>query len=92
MTEHAEELQRRRNKAPAAAVQNRENARGENESAQSENENASSENKKTAEDGGRVQFSKDYDYSKSFSEQIEDYKSGNFPRYDTLIVSGTPCP
>lgn len=40
-----------------------------------------------------VRFSKDiskYDYSKSFSEQIEDYKNGSFPRNDTLIVRDTP--
>lgn len=40
-----------------------------------------------------VRFSKQldkYDYSKSFSEQIEDYKNGVFPYNDTLIVRGTP--
>lgn len=45
-----------------------------------------------------VRFSKDvdteadsrYDYSKSFAEQIDDFVNGNFPRNDTLIVSGTP--
>lgn len=40
-----------------------------------------------------VRFSKQldkYDYSKSFSEQIEDYKNGMFPYNDTLIVRGTP--
>lgn len=40
-----------------------------------------------------VRFSKQldkYDYSKSFSEQIEDYKNGMFPYNDTLIVGGTP--
>lgn len=31
-----------------------------------------------------------YDYSKSFAEQIDDYKNGNFPAYDTLIVGATP--
>lgn len=31
-----------------------------------------------------------YDYSKSFAEQIDDYKAGNFPPDDTLIVRGTP--
>jgi hypothetical protein len=31
-----------------------------------------------------------YDFSKSFGEQIQDYKKGKFPTYDSLIVSGTP--
>lgn len=43
--------------------------------------------------GNAVRYSKNltkYDYSKSFSEQIEDYKNGVFPYNDTLIVRGTP--
>ena len=31
-----------------------------------------------------------YDYSKSFAQQIDDYKNGLIPKYDTLLVSGTP--
>ena len=31
-----------------------------------------------------------YDYSKSFEEQVDDYKSGNIPSGDTLIVGPTP--
>lgn len=31
-----------------------------------------------------------YDYSKLFAEQIDDYKQGLIPKYDTLLVSGTP--
>ena len=31
-----------------------------------------------------------YDHSKSFAEQIEDYKLGLFPRNDTLTVGATP--
>ena len=31
-----------------------------------------------------------YDYSKSFSQQIDDYKNENFPQRDTLIVGKTP--
>lgn len=31
-----------------------------------------------------------YDYSKSFAEQIDDYKKGVFQKYDTLIVGKTP--
>ena len=33
---------------------------------------------------------KNYDYSKSFSQQIDDYKNGKIPEYDTLIVGKTP--
>ena len=31
-----------------------------------------------------------YDYSKTFAQQIEDYKNGKLPQYDTLIVGPTP--
>ena len=31
-----------------------------------------------------------YDYSKSFPEQIDDYKKGIIPERDSLVVSGTP--
>ena len=31
-----------------------------------------------------------YDFSKSFAEQIDDYKAGVFPQNDTLIVGATP--
>lgn len=31
-----------------------------------------------------------YDYTKSFAEQIEDYKNGKFPKNDTFIVGKTP--
>ncbi len=31
-----------------------------------------------------------YDYSKTFAQQIDDYKAGKFPKYDTLIVGATP--
>ena len=43
--------------------------------------------------GNAVRYSKNltkYDYSKSFSEQIEDYKNGIIPKYDTLVVGKTP--
>ena len=35
---------------------------------------------------GRVQ----YDYSKSFAEQVDDWKNGNFPAGDSLLVGRTP--
>lgn len=31
-----------------------------------------------------------YDYTKSFAQQIEDWKAGKFPKYDTLLVGETP--
>ena len=31
-----------------------------------------------------------YDYSKSFADQIDDYKNGLLPVYDTFVVSETP--
>lgn len=31
-----------------------------------------------------------YDYSKSFAEQIDDFKAGKFPKRDTFILGGTP--
>ncbi len=51
-------------------------------------ERAVSSKNAAPEDSG--QFQTWYDYSKSFSEQIDDFKNGNFPNYDTLIVRGTP--
>ena len=35
-------------------------------------------------------YSEHYDYSKSFSEQIDDYQKGKIPKGDTLVVGGTP--
>jgi hypothetical protein len=31
-----------------------------------------------------------YDYTKSFSEQVEDWKQGKIPKYDSLLVGETP--
>ncbi|MDD6763439.1 MAG: hypothetical protein PUD92_07425 [Clostridiales bacterium] len=31
-----------------------------------------------------------YDYTKSFEEQIDDWKQGKIPKYDTLLVGETP--
>ena len=31
-----------------------------------------------------------YDYTKSFSEHLEDWKQGKIPQRDSLLVSGTP--
>ena len=40
--------------------------------------------------GVRYSKSERYDFSKSFKEQIKDYKNGVFPKGDTLIVRDTP--
>lgn len=47
--------------------------------------------KNTAENGGeKFSVSSAYDYSKTFAEQIDDWKAGKTPEYDTLLVGGTP--
>lgn len=38
----------------------------------------------------RWSLSGKYDYSKSFADQIDDYKNGLLPVYDTFVVSETP--
>ena len=39
---------------------------------------------------GSMSELRSYDYSKTFAQQIDDYKAGKFPRNDTLVVCGTP--
>ena len=54
-------------------------------------ENFAGAEKNTAGGGVRYQSKTvEYDYSKSFAEQVDDYKSGNIPQRDTLIVGPTP--
>lgn len=31
-----------------------------------------------------------YDYKKSFAEQLEDWRAGRFPKYDTFVLGATP--
>lgn len=47
---------------------------------------------KNTADGGGVKYSlsQNYDYSKSFEQQVEDYKNGFIPKGDSLIVGATP--
>ncbi len=33
---------------------------------------------------------KEYDFSKSFAEQLDDFDNGAFPKSDTLVMGGTP--
>ncbi len=47
--------------------------------------------KNTAEDGGvQYDLGGNYDYSKPFAEQIDDWIQGNIPARDSLVVSETP--
>ena len=47
------------------------------------------EGRKSAGTGSMSEI-RSYDYSKTFAQQIDDYKAGKFPRNDTLVVCGTP--
>lgn len=38
----------------------------------------------------RYASSSNYDFTKSFAEQVDDFKKGKIPAYDSLVVSGTP--
>jgi hypothetical protein len=47
----------------------------------------------TRREEDETQYSKSkvaYDYTKSFSEQIDDFKKGNFPEKDTFVLGSTP--
>lgn len=48
--------------------------------------------KENAEKETQKQYSiqETYDYSKSFAEQVEDYKNGMIPERDTLLLGRTP--
>ena len=53
----------------------------------------SREIKKSAQNNGiefKTSLQNNYDYSKSFAQQIDDYKSGKIPNGDTLLVGATP--
>ena len=54
-------------------------------------QNTATKNAKTEGDV-KAQYANttNYDFSKSFSEQVDDYKAGTFPTEDTLMVGGTP--
>lgn len=48
------------------------------------------EKKNNAAEGVKHSVDDRYDYSKSFAEQINDWKKGDFPKSDTLIVRNIP--
>lgn len=48
-------------------------------------------NKNTAQqDGKKYKKQVGYDYTRSFEQQIDDYKAGMIPQGDTLLLGGTP--
>ena len=73
--------------ADKAARFKQETKQGENTKQGVETEK---EQKNNAAKGVKHSVDDRYDYSKSFEEQIDDYKKGLFPKIDTLIVRDTP--
>ncbi len=54
---------------------------------------AESKNAVRSENGGKdskYSVTQNYDFTKSFAEQVDDFKKGSFPAKDSLVVSGTP--
>ena len=54
---------------------------------------AESKNAVRSENGGKdskYSVTQNYDFTKSFAEQVDDFKKGKIPAYDSLVVSGTP--
>lgn len=46
--------------------------------------------KKNAPGGVKRSIAFNYDYTKNFGEQLEDFKNGVFPERDSLLLGGTP--
>ena len=44
----------------------------------------------TNEKDSKYSVTQNYDFTKSFAEQVDDFKNGKIPAYDSLVVSGTP--
>ena len=38
----------------------------------------------------KYSVTQNYDFTKPFAEQVDDFKNGKIPAYDSLVVSGTP--
>ncbi|MBC8535014.1 hypothetical protein, partial [Yeguia hominis] len=68
----------------------RENLKTVNTSISKNAKNDTHEKKFSLNDTTDAKDAQRYDYSKSFAEQIDDYKNGKFPNRDTLIVGATP--
>lgn len=58
--------------------------------AKNDTQNDTHEKKFSLNDTTDAKDAQRYDYSKSFAEQIDDYKNGKLPTYDTLVVGATP--
>ena len=46
--------------------------------------------KRSIELENEVTGKQNYDYTKSFGQQLEDFKNGSFPEMDSLLLGGTP--
>lgn len=76
---------------PLKVQLSRQHASSDTRVTQSEPSVNSSISEKAQNDAKKFSLKSDrYDYSKTFAQQIEDYKNGKLPQYDTLIVGPTP--
>lgn len=46
--------------------------------------------KENTADNGGVKYAANYDYTKSFAEQLADFQNGTFPERDALMLGATP--
>jgi hypothetical protein len=86
-----EEVQEVFDNALENSIRNMRNALAEAENAKTR-ENLDVLEKQAEKEGLQLSEETDdkYDFTKSFAEQVEDFKNGKFPQYDTLLVGGTP--
>lgn len=86
-----EEVQEVFDNALENSIRNMRNALAEAENAKTR-ENLDVLEKQAEKEGVQLSEETDdkYDFTKSFAEQVEDFKNGKFPQYDTLLVGGTP--
>lgn len=89
--ENIEELQQTFDNVLYDSITNMRNALAEAENAKTR-ENLDVLEKQAEKEGLQLSEETDdkYDFTKSFAEQVEDFKNGKFPQYDTLLVGGTP--
>lgn len=86
-----EELQEVFDNALENSIRNMRNALAEAENAKAR-ANLDVLEKAAEDEGLKLSEETDdkYDFTKSFAEQVNDFKNGKFPQYDTLLVGGTP--
>ena len=89
--ENIEELQQTFDNVLYDSITNMRNALAEAENAKTR-ENLDVLEKQAEKEGLQLSEETDdkYDFTKSFAEQVNDFKNGKFPQYDTLLVGGTP--